>query len=234
MLAPTTGSTQARANDLGGFYGVIYTPAGALPPIVRVQSPADSGSRGVVDLRYGRYKFRDDTLTFNNFGAAGEVRVFRRLRLAGTLALRTCSTGCEALTMASVDAAATLLRYKGTEPEAGHTELDIQVSAGYGKPAKLRFRTRSLTVLLPFTVTLPQSAGGLLTLSMVPGAALGRLQDNAGEFFTTPGTYGSTRFLIGLAVGYLSPVGLGVHGGVHRIASEEGIPQSGLGVSWRF
>lgn len=234
-LAPSSGSAQSRINDLAGFYALIYTPAGALPSVVRVTMPDDSGSRGAVDLRYGRYKYRDGTLTFNNFGAAGQLRIFRRLSVGATVAYRGCSGGCEGLTMASVDAAATLLHHEATEPGAGDIEIGVQVSAGYGEPDTTHFTAQSLAVMLPLTVTLPQANNGLLTLSLVPGAAYGRLTNEHPILLGgAVGTFSSTRFLMGAGLGYLFSAGLGVHLGVHRIAIEESSTQSGLGVSWRF
>lgn len=243
--APLPGQTSPRYAELGAFYALIYTPVGALPSIARVRTPRDSASRGVADIRYGRYKYRNSDRTFNNVGLSGQWRVFRGVRLGATWAYRSCGGGCNGLSMGSIDVGTTLLRRTATEPGSGDTELGIDVSAGIGKPAKDAFSTRSVAVMIPMTVTLPQPNDGLLSLSLLPGAGWGRLQDDAGVIFASidsaggsvPGPIGSfstTRPIVGASIAYFFPIGLGVHASVHRIAVEESTTQSGLVISWRF
>lgn len=245
LAVATPLGAQSRFEDLGAFYALIYTPVGALPSIAKVRTPQDSGSHGFVDVRYGRYKFRNANRGFNNIGITGQWKVLRSVRLGGTWAHRSCGAGCSGLTMWSMDAGATLLHHKAREYGAGDTELGVELSAGFGSPSDEDFSTQSFSLVMPMTVTLPQANDAVLALSLLPGAGYGRLTDDAGIIFSTQdtsgaivpgptGDFGTTRLLIGASIGYLFPVGLGVYASVHRIAIEESTTQSGVVVSWRF
>jgi hypothetical protein len=246
LLAGThLAAAQSRINDLSAFYALIYTPQGALPSPVMVQVPRDSASRFSADVRYGRYKYRDEDVSFNNVGLGAQMRVFHSVRVGGVVSRRTCSVTCDALSMAGVEASSTLLHRRATEPGAGDSELGLVVNAGTGKPSKAAFSVMSFGMSLPMTVTLPQSNEGLLALSVMPGIAYGQLKDDGGVIFATrdslnavvpgpKGTFGTTRFIIGANIAYLFPFGLGIHGTVHRIAIEESTTQSGVVVTWRF
>jgi len=245
LLVSATAGAQSRINDLSAFYALIYTPQGALPSPVTVQMPRDSASRFGADVRFGRYKYRDEQVAFNNAGLGAQMRVFHSVRVGGVVARRTCSVTCDALTMAGLEATSTLLHRRASEPGAGDSELGLVLNAGTGKPSKAAFSVKSIGMSVPLTVTLPQSNEGLLALSVVPGVAYGRLKDDGGVIFATrdslnavipgpTGTYGTTRFIIGASIAYLFPFGIGIHGTVHRIAIEESTTQAGAVVSWRF
>ena len=227
---------QSSPDALGGFYGLIYTPAGALPSVILVKNARDSASRGWVSLRHGKYKYRDDILRFSNYGMSGQVRVWRSVHVGATYGYRTCNSSCSGLSMYSVDAAGTLLHRAAQVKGEADTEIGFQLTAGYGKASTstVDLTATSVTGFLPMTVTLPQSYDGILTLTLLPGVSFGSLNDNTGSLFLTPGTYASARFMVGAGLGYLFPMGLGLHVVVHRIAVEESTTQSGLLASWRF
>jgi len=238
-------AAQSRINELSAFYALIYTPQGALPSAVRAQTLRDSASRFSADVRYGRYKYRDEQVAFNNIGLGAHMRVFHSVRVGGIVARRTCSMTCDALSMAGLEATSTLLHRGATEPGAGDSEIGLVLNAGTGKPSKAAFSVTSIGVSVPLTVTLPQSNEGLLALSVRPGVAYGRLKDDGGVIFATldslgaimpgpTGTFGATRFIIGASIAYLFPSGIGIHGTVHRIAIEESTTQAGAVMSWRF
>ena len=232
--APAAAHAQGRANDVGGFYALIYTPAGALPPVVYVKTVRDSTSIGWAAIRYGRYKYRDDTLRFANYGVSGEVRVWRRVFIGGTYAYRTCNTGCSGLNMGSVDLSGGLLHKPGVQRDDADTEIGWQLSGGYGKAVKADISAWSIVGFLPMTVMLPQAYEGKLILSLVPGIGYGSTSDNAASLFPTAGTYASVRFMLGAGVGYVFPKGLSLHVAVHRIAVEESTTQLGLVAAWRY
>src|SRR5438034_3983611 len=84
----------ANASELAGFNGLILTPAGALPQIVRAQRTMDTTTLGEVAVRYGRYNFRDPSLAFDNIGVTAQAHLLRRIQVGGTFGHRTCS-GCQ-------------------------------------------------------------------------------------------------------------------------------------------
>ena len=232
---PAAAAAQGRANELGGFYALSYTPAGALPIVVLVKNARDSMPRGSVAVRFGISKNRDDTLRINNYGASAKLRVWRGVSLGATYGYRTCESGCTGLSMASLDASGTLLHFDAQHPEEADTEIAYQLSIGYGKADKRDLSAKSFAASLPMTVSLSQMYDGLLTLSFIPSIARGSLADNdTTVLLPGTGTYTSTKFMIGAGIGYLFPVGLGVHATVHRIAIAESSAQSGLVATWRF
>jgi hypothetical protein len=227
--ASSQSSTRARA----GFYGLIYTPAGALPPLLLARDVVDSTARGTVDVRYGRYRDRDDALTFNNIGLAASLRLLGRLRAGGVLGHRTCA-GCEGLTMGGVEVAAPLLHRPALEPGAGDSEIGLVVSAGLARSNASQFTAQSVTGMLPLSVTIPQGNGALLMLTALPGLAYGRITDDSGVVLGTRASLGSIRFLFGANLSYLFPFRLGAHASVHRVAIRESTTQAGLGLSVRY
>jgi len=230
-------AAQSRIDELAGFYAVLFTPSGALPAAVRVQPPREGERRLSADLRFCRYRFRDDNVAYDNFGLGARVRVSRSISVGGVVAHRTCST-CDGLSMVGAELSTTLLRRRATEPEGGDSELGLLLSAGAGTPSKLAFSARSVGALLPISVTLPQENGALLALSLLPGVGYGRIKDDGGVLFPSApgpiGTFGSVRFTIGASVAYFAPMGLGFHASVHRIAIAEAPTQVGVTASWRF
>src|SRR5258706_387936 len=98
LVSAPAGAHSSHAH-LGGFYGLLYTPAGALPAIVRVKTQRDSASRGSVEARFGRYQFRSSTRNFDNIGLSGAWNVLSRVKLGATWAHRSCGSACNGLTM---------------------------------------------------------------------------------------------------------------------------------------
>src|SRR5689334_18534669 len=87
LVAPL--GAQSSHATLGAFYGLIYTPAGALPEIVRVQSPHDSASRATAEMRFGRYRYRNSTVNFDNYGLSGSWSLLSRMKVGAVWAYRT-------------------------------------------------------------------------------------------------------------------------------------------------
>lgn len=231
---PAAAAAQGRANELGGFYALSYTPVGALPTVILMKDARDSTPRGSVAIRYGVSKLRDDTLRISNYGASAKMRVWRSVSLGATYGYRTCTAGCSGLSMGSIDVSGILLRFDAEHPEEADTEIAYQLSAAYGKAAKADLSAKSFAASLPMTVSLAQAYDGLLMLSFVPTVGYGSLSDNAATVFPTSGTYASSKLMIGAGIGYLFPMGLGFHATVHRVAIAESSAQSGLIATWRF
>jgi hypothetical protein len=230
LVAGSLGA-QGSPEERGGFYGLTYTPAGALPAVILVKDVRDSAGLGWAALRYGRYKFRDDPLVFVNYGVSGQLRVWRSVSLGGTYGYRSCN-GCGGISMFSVDASGVLYHRDSQQRGEGDIEVGFQATGGYGKASAVDLSAMSVAGFMPLTVTLPQTYDALLTLTVLPGLAYGSLTDNTGQVFTSPTTAGSTRFILGAGVGYLFPAGLGLHATVHRVAVNESTTQAGLVVSW--
>jgi hypothetical protein len=220
--------------DLGGFRAMLFTPVGALPTVILVKNARDSTPRGWIALQLEQYKDRDNPQRFTNYGVTGQLKAWRGVAIGGSYGYHTCNSGCAGEKMGSVDASGVIAKRSGKLPDDADTEIGWQVTAGYGKFSDQDISVSSLTLLLPMTVMLPQPYEGKLTLSLMPGMGYGRLWDPTGLVVGTVGTYSSTRAIIGAGIGYLFPMGLGLHATVHRIAVQESATESGLIVSWRF
>src|SRR5437016_9630582 len=115
LVAGATAGAQTTASpaDLAALQGIIYTPAGVLPQVVRVEQGADTSRGPEIAARYSQYKFHDNALLFHNIGVSGRLHVTRRVKAGASVGYRTCS-GCEGLSMASVDAEAALYHRAGS------------------------------------------------------------------------------------------------------------------------
>lgn len=223
-LGPTAGVAQAQTSQSAqfGYRAILLTPVGALPQIVQVQRP----TKAAVALRFGRYGFKDGP-TNNIIGGSANVRLASRLHAGGTFGYQTC-TGCEGLTMGSLDLVASLFHKQASNSNSGgNTDIQLQASYGMGKANTSDVSARSYTVSAPLAVSLPQQNDGLLTLFFAPAVGYGSL-DESGV------SDGSMRMLIAAGVGYNFAPGLGAHATVHRIVIEDSPTQLGFALSWRF
>lgn len=230
----TTGAwaQEPSPTETAGFLGIILSPVGALPQVVRVNSADDSASRFGADVRYDSYRFQNSRL-FHNFGVSARYRVAPRLTLGTTLGTRSCG-GCEGLRMASADARVTVVHRAASEPGSGDTDFGVLLSAGIGQPNRAHFNARSLAASLPFAITLPQRGHALLTLHLAPSLAYGYITDGSGDILGYAGGDGTTRFIVAAGVGYTLPNGLGAHVAVHRIIIDGSPTQLGFALSWAF
>ena len=158
VVAPTGAVAQGGTPDaLGGFRALLYTPLGALPPVILVKSSRDSARRGWIAAQLIQYRERTGTSRYSNYGVSGQVKVWRSISLGGSYGYHTCSVGCTGLNMGSVDVTGVLVHRAAQLQGEADSEIGLQISAGYGKAAKQDISTTSYGLLLPMTVTLPQA-----------------------------------------------------------------------------
>ena len=225
-VSPMESQSNNSPEGQAAFNAIVLTPAGALPQIVRAQRMIDSGARGGVALRFGRYKFATSPDVFSIVGGTGFVNLMRRFQLGATIGHRSCGT-CEGLTMGSVDLSTTLFHKAASEDIGGDTDVGFLVSAGMGKADSSNVSARSLTLSVPLAVSLEQVENSMLTLFLAPAAAYGSF-DNNGV------TLGSWRPMIGAGLGYTFGFGLGVHAAAHKVVIDDSPTHFGLAMSWQF
>ena len=229
IAAASLVQAQAANNSpeaVAAFSAIIWTPAGALPQIVRAQRTFNSGARGDVALQYGRYKLNALADEIKNIGLTGGVRVTRRFRLGATIGRESCSS-CDGLTMGGVDLSASLFHKGASADVGGDTDVGLLVRAGMGKADTSDVTARSLVLSLPLAVSLEQVENSVLTLYLSPSAAYGSLADNGV-------TLGGWRPMIGAGLGYQFGFGLGVHAAAHKVILDDSPTHFGLAVSWQF
>jgi hypothetical protein len=223
VTAQTT--TGPSPSQRAAYAAIIFTPAGAMPAVVRIRRASDSASRGDVSLRYGRYSIPNSPGTRNNVGVNGMFNLSRRLQAGATVGYRSCT--CESSSMGSLDLAASLWRKEASGDIGGDSDVGLLVSAGMGKADSTDFTAYSLSLGLPIAISLPQPENSLLTLFFSPSLAYGVRKLNGV-------TEGAPLFIFAAGVGYTFQFGLGVHAAVHRIGIEDSPTQIGFAMSWRF
>jgi len=214
------------------FRSIALTPIGGLPEVNRVGRALDSASRLEVQLRYGRWKLAEGELGFQNLGATALVRIVNRLKLGGTIGRRSCDN-CDGVVFGSADAFVPLFRQRTVEGQ-GYLTVELHGSAGFARYDTTALKARAIGALLPVSVSLPEKDDALVTIFVAPGLAYGTLTDDEGIVLGQVGTAGQTRGVISAGIGYVLPVGFGMHAAVHRILVKDSPTHVGVAASWRF
>jgi hypothetical protein len=222
MTAQTPGPSPSQR---AAYAAIIFSPAGAMPAVVRIRRVSDSASRGDVSLRYGRYSIPNSPGARNNVGVNGMLNISRRLQAGATVGYRSCT--CESSSMGSIDLGANLWRKEASGDIGGDSDVGLLVSAGMGKADSTDFTAYSLTIGVPIAISLPQPENSFLTLFFSPSVAYGLRKLNGV-------TEGAPLLIFAAGVGYTFQFGLGVHAAVHRIGIEDSPTQIGFAMSWRF
>ena len=223
----------ANAQDIGevgAWYGMMFTPFGALPPVVTPAmanvAPVAGRSPMSFDARYGHWDFGGGEEPVNAFGLAGRAR-----NVGLTAGYMKCD-GCDGgLMMLGVDFESVLTRMPLGGPESASTlVVGVRPGLGYSMGTGDFDETKafSATVDLPVSLSVSLGTSARIVPFVAPGLGFGRFEDSDPSF--TEGESG-VRGSIGAGIGLLMTNGLGVHFGWRQVILEDAPSILGLGVS---
>lgn len=212
-------------DDVAAYAAMVFTPIGALPPLVTPAMAGISHAPTRINARYGRISFSDD-VGFNNLGVGLDFG--RRRGSLGLLvgyAFDDCEGECDGAVMIGGHAEGTLGSTPlGDDPSSATLRMGVRGDVGFARMDDVTALSAVLGV--PLAVSMP--SGGLRFVPFVtPAFGLGRLSGND-ESET------GVRFLLGAGVGVVSSTGLMVDLGVQKVFIDDGDAMVGIAVAWNI
>ena len=228
LLSVSTSTARAQdERDVAAWFAMMFTPYGALPPIVsRGVAAVEASSVSTMEMKYGRWSFDGDEEGWNVFGLGGRLG-----RVGFTGGYARCEGCDDGVIMAQVDfesifAAAPF----GTDAAGGSYAIGLRPSVGFGKPTgdDAGFALAA-NVDLPVSLTMPVGQRSRIVPFIAPGLGVGHL-NGEGEFEDESET--GFRGAIAAGVGFFVAERFGIHAGWRKIFIEEGPSTFGLGLSF--
>ena len=206
--------------DVAAYLALIWSPAGALPPIVQ---GADVGAPLSGSLRYGRLAYRDGGDTFDNFGATIELPVSAGARTSVTIARAAADcAGCDPALGAAVDVELVL---DNRPHRLGEVSVAVEPGLGFALGSgDLDYSLFTATVGLP--VALRTATAVSVMPYLVPGVGYGMVSG-------TDDSRGGLRAMLGGGVRVQSArSGFGALVGFQKVFISRGATLFGIGVTW--
>lgn len=223
-----TGSAQ-EARDEAAWLAMMFTPYGALPPVVTPAMagiPLVEGRPGsAFEIRYGRWRFDVGDEYLHTVGVGGRAGA-----LGFVLGYETCD-GCEGAVMGGIDfevmlRASPIGAPSGTSAPNPQFSLGLRTAFGLGVgTGSDSFNAISGTLDLPIAVSIPIGTGGHLVPFLSPGGGVARLSAEGDAEI-------GVRASLGAGVGLVMAGGFGAHLGWRRIFLEDAPSSLGLGISF--
>jgi hypothetical protein len=232
LAARATAQTPVT-NEGAAHTGIVLTPIGALPQVVRIDDGEDSTFRVEAQLRFSRWKLTDEVATFSNTGASVMLGPSKRFAFGGTVGYRSCPD-CETIRFGSFDTDIGVWHQNSVHRGEGYIDIGLQTSVGLGYADSTDLHAFSAGLWLPVSVSIPQSNFGLISVTFSPGVAYGQITDVNSSVIKYARTDGGTRTLLGGSFSYVFPSGLGLHASVHRIAVTGSPTHMGVAATYRF
>jgi hypothetical protein len=226
LLAVTSQPLAAQndRNDFAAWAAMMFTPYGALPPVVTSAMSGNAAKRnsgGVFELRYGHWGFEREENGVHT-GALGA----RFGRVGAVVGYESCS-GCTGNIIGGVDYDATVVSQQLTGNGASSLfTVGLRPAVGFGHTTKGAGGSEvSGTVDVPFAVAVPVGTAARVVPFFSPGFGFGSVR-GGGESET--GTRASIAF--GVGVIDLSP-GLGLNLSWRKIFLHDAPMTIGLGLT---
>lgn len=220
LALPAATAAAQDGPDVAAYLALIWSPAGALPPIVQ---GADVGAPLSGSLRYGRLSYGDGGDTFNNFGATIELPVSAGARTSVTIARAAADcAGCDPALGAAVDVE---LAMRSWPHRAGEVSVGVEPGLGFALGSgDLDYSLFTATVGLP--VALRTASAVSVMPYLVPGFGYGMVSG-------TDDSRGGLRAMLGGGVRVQwARGGLGALAGFQKVFIAGGATLLGVGVTW--
>ena len=211
--------------DVAAYFGMVFTPIGALPPLVTPVMAGLTSARTRINARYGRISF-SDAVAFNNLGVGLDFG--RRRGSFGLLVgygFDDCDGECDGAVMVGANAEGALgSTALGADGSSARLHMGIRGDVGFARSDETT--ALSAVVGVPLSVSMP-SDGLRFVPFLTPGFGFGRLaSDDDSE--------SGTRFLLGAGVGVVTSTGLMIDLGVQKVFIEDGDTMVGIAVAWNI
>lgn len=222
-VTPWRGAAQ-DAEDVAAYLAMVFTPIGALPPMVTPPMAGSAQTRNRINARYGRISF-NDAVAFNNLGVGIDFdRDGGSWGLVLGYMFDDCEGDCDGVVMFGADLEGVLASSQIGQSPNTRLNMGWRGDVGISRSDDLT----SLTGVIGVPLSVSAQSGSLRIVPFfTPAFGFGRLSDdNDSE--------SGVRFLLGGGLGVMSSTGLALNIGFQKVFIDGGDTQVGLGVAWNL